>query len=133
MDTFPTDPALFKTSSTTILLRELSSAISALPPDLFSTETIRQIGRYRVYVADALPVLTKDPEYGSKESFAFIAYNDKLKRLRQGINDNTLAMGATPFLKPGAKLPLNNVEASQLARNVIDNLKMILKVRQRWP
>ena len=121
MDAFPTDPALIGTSCASILLRKLSSIISALPPDLFSTETICQIGRYKVYVEDALHVLTV-------LCCTDLAHNDKLET-RQGINDNAPAIDATPFLKLGIKLPLNDTEASQLARKVTDNLKMTLKVR----
>ena len=60
---------------------------------------------------------------------AILVHNDELRQLREGINDNTPAIDATLFLKLGTKLPLNNTEASQLARNMTDNLKMILKVR----
>ena len=127
MDAFPTDPALIETSYASILLRKLSSVISALPPDLFSTETICQIGRYKVYVEDALADLTV--LCCTDFPAAILVHNDELRQLREGINDNTPAIDATLFLKLGTKLPLNNTEASQLARNMTDNLKMILKVR----
>ena len=61
-----------------------------------------------------------------------LSHNDRLKT-RQGINDNAPAVDAAPFLKLGTKVPLNNTEASQLARKVTDNLKITLKVRWRRP
>lgn len=154
LDTYPTDPALVKVSYGTILLQRLSSFIFALPPDLFPTHTIRQIGEYKVYVQDALPVLTllcstefltgittdatltsalESPEYDNEEFSGFFVRNKKQKKSRRKNKDNAPTIDMTPFYKLGAKVPLNNAEASQMAREITDDIKMIFKVRRRLP
>lgn len=151
LEDFPTDPALIKTSSAIIFLQQLSSVVFAFPPDLFSTDTARQIGQYKVYVEDALPVLTvlcstdfstvvttdatstsalQDPE-GDDEEFLGPAVRNKKQQKSRGKNKDNTTIDPTPFQKLDAEVPLNNSEASQLICKTADNLKTILKVRSR--
>ena len=148
LDTFPTDPVLVKTSYTSALLQRLSSAIFAMPPDLLSTP---QVGEYKVYVEDALPVLSvlcstdfstvvttdatfacamEEPEYDNEEFSGFFVRNRKQKKSRRK-KDNATTIDPTPFHKLGAMVPLSNVEASKMAGEIADDLKMILTVRPR--
>lgn len=154
LDTFPNDPALVESSFTSALLRRLSSVIFAFPSDLFSTHTIREIGQHKVYVEDVLPVLavlcstdfsaaittsptflskSREPGYGNEESSGpgFFAHNKKQKNSRQKDRESTLIIDTTPFRKLGAKVPLSNTEAFQMACKIISNLKMGLTVRLR--
>ena len=124
LDTYPTDPALVEASSTSMLLRRLSPVISTLPPDLLSADTIRRrIERHKVYVEDAMPVLTLSC---CTDFSRFSMGNKKQKRKNK---NTTPTIDMTPFRKLGAKVPSNNVEASQMARKICDDLKMILNVR----
>ncbi|KAF8439470.1 hypothetical protein L210DRAFT_3480852 [Boletus edulis BED1] len=148
LDTYPTDPALVDASSAGILLRRLSSIMFALPPDLFSTDIFRRIGRYKVYVEDVFPVLSlllstefstcittdatptsplEDPEYNDEEFSGFLVRNKKQKKPKRKIKNNAPAIDMAPFHKLGSKVPLSNAEASQMARDITDDLKMILK------
>ncbi|KAF8139771.1 hypothetical protein EV363DRAFT_1497668, partial [Boletus edulis] len=144
LDTYPTDPALVDASSAGILLRRLSSIMFALPPDSFSTNIFRYIGRYKVYVEDAFPVLPlllstefstcitptsplEDPEYDDEEFSGFLVRYKKQKKPKRKIKYNAPAIDMAPFHKLGSKVPLSNAEASQMARDVTDDLKMILK------
>jgi len=155
LDTYPTDPALIEASSASMLLRRLSSVVFAFPPDLLSTDTIRRrIGRYKVYVEDALPVLalscstdfstsiTVDatpgsvlevPEYNDEE-FSGYSMRNKTRMKSKRKNENTAStIDVALFHKLGVKVPLNNAEASQIASEISDNFKMILKVRRGLP
>ncbi|KAF8554534.1 hypothetical protein OG21DRAFT_1462307 [Imleria badia] len=148
LDTFPTNPALVEASFASILLRRLSSVLFALPPDLFSTDMIRHIGRYKVYVEDALPVLTllctaefsayitpdqaptsplEEPEYDNEEFSGFLVRNKKQKKSKRKNKSTASTIDMTPFHKLGVKLPSNNAEASEMTRDISDDLKMILK------
>ena len=136
---YPTDPALVVASSASTLLRRLASVFFALPPELFSTETIRHIGRYKAYVEDSFPVLTllcsadfstsnvvvEDSQYDGEKR------NKKEKKPRRKTKSTTCVIDAVPFNKLGTKVPLNNFEASQMACKIGDELKMILKVCPR--
>lgn len=154
LDTYPTDPALIEASSASILLRRLSSVIFALPPDLFSSDTIRHIGEYKVYVEHTFPALTllcstdfstcittdytpasalEDPEYDNEEFSGFFVRNKKQKKSKRKNKNTASTIDLTPFHKLGAKVPLNNAEASQMAHEINDDLKMILKVGRRLP
>ena len=149
---YPTNPALVVSSFTSSLLRRLASVLFALPPDLFSAETVRHIGRYKVYVEDALPVLIllcsadfstcnaidpslpsaiEDPQYDNEEFSGFLVRNKKQKKLRRKTKSTPFVIDVKPFNKLGAKVPLNNSEASQMACEIRDDLKMILKVCPR--
>ncbi|KAI9567008.1 P-loop containing nucleoside triphosphate hydrolase protein [Boletus coccyginus] len=122
LDAYPTDPALVDASSASSLLRRLSSVIFALPPDLFSTDTIRRrIEQHKVYVEDAMPVLTLSC---STDFSRFSMGNKKQKRKNNNI---TPTIDTTPFRKLRAKVPSNNAEASQISRKISGDLKMILK------
>ena len=148
---YPTDPALVVASSASTLLRRLASVLFALPPDLFSTETVHHIGRYKVYVEDAFPVLIllcsvdfsacnaidpgppsaiEDPQY-DEEFSGFLVRNKKQKKPRRKTKSTACVIDATSFNKLGTKVPLNNSEASQMACEMRDDLKMILKVCPR--
>ena len=156
LDTYPTDPALVECSSASILLRRLSSVIFALPPSLFSSDVIHHIGRYKVYVEHAFPALTllcstdfstcittdstpanallEDPEHDNEEFSGFFVRNKKQKSKRKNKNTaSTIRVDVTPFHKLGAKVPSNDAEASQMARETSGDLKMILKVCRRLP
>ena len=150
---YPTDPALVVASSAGSLLRRLASALFALPPDLFSTETMRHVGRYKVYVEDAFPVLIllcsadfstcnavdpsppsaiEGPQYDDEEILGCLVRNKKQKKPRRKTKSTICVIDATPFNKLGSKVPLNNSEASQMACEIRDDLKMILKVCPRF-
>ncbi|KAF8139769.1 hypothetical protein EV363DRAFT_1310578 [Boletus edulis] len=109
----------------------------ALPPDLFSTDIFRRIGRYKVYVEDVFPVLSlllstefstcittdatptsplEDPEYNDEEFSGFLVRNKKQKKPKRKIKNNAPAIDMAPFHKLGSK-----------ARDITDDLKMILK------
>jgi hypothetical protein len=156
LDTYPTDLALVEASSASMLLRRLSSVIFALPPPLFSTDAIHHIGRYKVYVEHAFPALAllsstdfstcittdstsatalEDPEPDNEEFSGFFVRNKKQKKAKRKNKNtaSTIQVDVTPFHKLGAKVPLNDAEASQMARETRDDLKMILKVRRRLP
>ena len=101
---------------------------------------MRHVGRYKVYVEDAFPVLillcsadffpsaTEDPQYDTEE---FFDCNKKQKKPRCKTKSTDCVIDATSFNKLGAKVPLNNSEASQMACEIRDELKMILKVCPR--
>ena len=129
------------------LLQRVSSVLFALPADLFSTHTVRQIGQNKIYVEDALPVLTllcstdfstcittdatpattlEDLEYDDHEFSGFSIRKKQKKSKRK----NTQTISPSPFHKLGADLPSSHAEASKMAREISDNLKMILKVCQ---
>jgi len=149
LDTHPTDPALVEASSASMLLRRLSSVISALPPGVLSTDTIRRrIGRYKVYVEDALSVLTlscftdfstsvtADGTLANANDVEFSGYsarNKKQKKPKRKNKNTAPTIDVAPFHKLGVKVPLNNAEASQIASEISHNLKMILKVRRSLP
>lgn len=153
LDTFPTDPALVGSSFTSILLQRLSSVLFALPPDLLSTDSIRHIGRYKIYVEDALPVLTllcvadfsacittdqaptsplEDPGYDHEEFSGFLVRNKKQKKPKRKNKTTTSAINMAPFHQLGAKVPSSNAEASLMAREISGEFKMILKVCPRF-
>ena len=149
IDTYPTNPALVEASYTSTLLQRLSSVVFALPPNLFSTHTVRQIGQYKIYVEDALPVLTllcstdfstcvtvdatpeiavEDPQLDDDE-FSGFAVRRKQKKFKRKKKDITPTIDMTPFHKLGAKVPSDHAQASIMACEISDDLKMILKVR----
>jgi len=124
LDTYPADPALVEASSASMLLRRLSSVTFALPPDLFSTDTIRlRIKRHKVYVEDAMSALT----LSRCTDFSRSSVRNKKQKRKNKNTASTIDM--TPFRKLGVKVPSNNAEASQMTRKICDDLKMILKVR----
>ena len=148
---YPTDPALVEASTASILLRRLSSVLFALPLDLFPTDTIRHIGRSKVYVEDALPVLavlystefltyiatdpnptspSEEPEYDNEEFLGFAGRNKKQKKLKRK-HRNTASIDISPFHKLGAKIPFSYVEAVQMARDISSKLKRVLEVGER--
>ena len=147
LDTYPADPALVEASSVSMLLRRLSSVIFALPPDLFPTDTIcRHIGRHKVYVEDAFPVLTllcstsitaasflEDPGYNDQEFSGYSARNRKQNKSKWKNKNTASAIDVAPFHKLRVKVPLNSAEGSRIASEISDNLKMILKVRRSLP
>jgi hypothetical protein len=156
LDTYPTDPAFVEASSASILLRRLSSVIFALPPSLFSTGAVHHIGRYKVYVEHAFPALAllcstdfstcittdstpasalEDPEDDNEEFSGFLVRNKKQKKSKWKNKNttSTIQVDVTPLHSLGVKVPLNNAEASQMARETSDYLKMILKVRRSLP
>ena len=152
LDTYPADPALVEGSSASMLLRRLSSVIFALPPDIFPTDTIRHAGQYKVYVENALPVLTlscstdfstsitadatlaiafEDPEYNDEEFLGgYVVRNKKQKKSKRKNKNAAPIIDVAPFHKLEVKVPLDNTEASQIASEISDDLKMILKVRR---
>ncbi|KAI9462690.1 hypothetical protein HD554DRAFT_2175805 [Boletus coccyginus] len=148
LNTYPTDPALVEGSSASMLLRRLSSVIFALPPDLFSTDIIRHVGEYKVYVEDALPVLIlscstdfstsitadatppntfEEPEYDDEEFSGLLVRSKKQKKPKRKKKNTTATVDVAPFHKLGVGVPLDNANASQIAREISDDLKMILK------
>ncbi|KAI9462689.1 hypothetical protein HD554DRAFT_2288449 [Boletus coccyginus] len=136
LDTYPTDPALVEASPASMLLRRLSSVIFALPPDLLSTDTVRRrIGRYKVYVEDALPVLTVSCFTDFSTSItadgtpanANDVRNKRQKESKRKHKNTASTIDVAPFHRLGVKVPLNDAEASQIASKISDNLKMILK------
>ena len=154
LDTYPTDPALVEASFASTLLRRLSSIIFASPPDILSADTIRRIERHKVYVEDALPVLTlscstdfstsitvdgtpasalEEPEYNDEEFSGFSVRNKKQKESEQDNKNTPSTIDMAPFYKLGVKVPLNNAEASRVSREISHNLKIILKVRRSLP
>jgi len=149
LDTYPTNPALVEASFASMLLRRLSSVIFALPPGVLSTDTIRpRIRRYKVYVEDALPVLTlscftdfstsitADGTLANVNDVEFSGYSvhNKVQRKSKQKNKNTASTtDVAPFHKLGVKVPSNDAEASQIASEISHNLKMILKVRRSLP
>ena len=140
---YPTDPALVEASTASMLLRRLSSVLFALPPHLFSTYTIRHIGRSKVYVEDALPVLAvlystefltyiaidplEEHESDNEEFSGFAVRNKKQKKSKQK-HRNTASIDISPFHKLRAKIPFSYVEAVQMARDISDELKRVLQV-----
>ncbi|KAG8220598.1 hypothetical protein J3R82DRAFT_2824 [Butyriboletus roseoflavus] len=148
LDTYPTDPALVEASFASILLQRLSSVIFALPPDLFSSDTIRHVGRHKKYVEDALQVLTllcstdfstcittdatptstiEDPKYDDDKHSGFFMRNKKQKKSRRKNKNSAPSVDMTPLHRLGAKVPLNNPEAIEVACEITNNLKMSLK------
>lgn len=157
LDTYPANPALVEASFARVLLQRLSSVTFALPPGLFPSDTIRRIGRYKVYVEDALPVLNllwstefstcnttntnptcalENPEYNGDDddddddeySGSFVRNKKQKRSKRKARNAPTIDL--KPFRKLGVNIPLNDRDALQMARDITDNLKMILKVRR---
>ena len=154
MDIYPTDPALAEGSFASALLQRLSSVTFSLPPDLFSSDTVRQIGRHKIYVEDALPVLALlcssdfssctttdptptsalgDPEYDNEEHSGFFVRHKKQNKIRRKNKNNAPGVDTTPLHKLGVKVPSSNPEAFRVAREITGNLKLILKVRQKLP
>ena len=144
---YPTDPALVEASTASILLRRLSSVLFALPPHIFSTDTIRHIGRSKIYVEDALAVLavlystefltyiatdpanptspSEEPEYDNDA-----VRNNQQKKSKQK-HRNAASIDISPFHKLGAKIPFSYVEAVQMARDISNKLKRVLQVCRR--
>ena len=145
---YPTDPALVEASTASVLLQRLSSVLFALPPGLFSINTIRHIGRSKVYVEDALPVLAvlystefltyiaTDPspleehEHDNEAFSSFASRNKKQKKSKRK-HRNTASIDISPFQKLGVKIPFSYAEAVQMARDISDKLKSLLQVCRR--
>ncbi|KAF8838026.1 hypothetical protein BDN67DRAFT_972122 [Paxillus ammoniavirescens] len=147
LNAFPFKPALVQTTFASTLLLRLSSVLFALPPDLFSNDTLREIGRSKVYVEDALPVLSllcssdftncatagpdthevalDKPEYD--DDIAFFVRVKKQKKQRRKNKECGPTIDAAPFHKLGAKVPSSTESAAQMARDIADDLKLVLE------
>ncbi|KIJ21330.1 hypothetical protein PAXINDRAFT_164864 [Paxillus involutus ATCC 200175] len=145
----PFEPALVQCSFTSVLLLRLSSTLFTLPPDLFSTDTLRDIGHFKVYVEDALPVLSllcssdftncvtalPDPctvvqelEYDDEELPAgFFVRGKKQKKPRHKDKECGPTIVVTPFHKLGAKVPSSAESAAQMAHEITDKLQTALQ------
>ncbi|KAF9219473.1 hypothetical protein BS17DRAFT_760990 [Gyrodon lividus] len=147
LNAFPFEPTLIKSSFASVLLLRLSSVLFALPPDLFSTDTLRDIGRFKIYVEDALPVLSSlcsdfnyvteepdvrvvdddEPGYDDEVVSGFFVRRKKQKKLRCKNRECRTKIDAAPFHRLGAKVPSSAESAAQMARDIADDLKMILQ------
>ncbi|KAF9229832.1 hypothetical protein BS17DRAFT_744362 [Gyrodon lividus] len=149
MDAYPFEPALIQSSLASALLRQLSSVLFALPPDLFSTDTLRDIGRLKVYVEDALPVLSclcssdfinyvtavpdpraaviEEPDCDDDELSGFFVCGKKQKKQRRKNIGCRPTIDLTPFHKFGATVPSSAESAVQMAREITEKLKKALQ------
>ncbi|KAF8837940.1 hypothetical protein BDN67DRAFT_908328 [Paxillus ammoniavirescens] len=146
---YPFEPALVQCSFTSVLLLRLSSTLFTLPPDLFSTDTLRDIGHFKVYVEDALPVLSllcssdftncvtalPDPctvvqelECDGEELPAgFFVRGKKQKKPRRKNKERGPTIVVMPFHKLGTKVPSSTESAAQMAREITDKLQTALQ------
>ncbi|KAF9224470.1 hypothetical protein BS17DRAFT_766503 [Gyrodon lividus] len=149
LNAYPSEPALIQSSFTSALLLRLSSVIFALPPDLFSIDTLRDIGRFKVYVEDALPVLyllcsshftncvaadpnpravvVDEPDYDNEVVPKFSGRSKKQKKPRRKNIECGPSIDVAPFHKFGEKVPSSPESVAQMARDIADELKMVLR------
>ncbi|KAF9231325.1 hypothetical protein BU15DRAFT_82546 [Melanogaster broomeanus] len=123
---YPSDPALIYNSSASALLVHLSSVLFALPPHLFSSDVLRDIGRYRVYIENAMPVLSL---LSSEEqvSMCFVSGNKQRRHHCRNKNERGPAIDVAPFHKLQEQVPSSAEAAAQMASRIGDNLKVILQ------
>ncbi|KAF9242380.1 hypothetical protein BU15DRAFT_43965 [Melanogaster broomeanus] len=126
MQAYPFEPALIQSSFAGTLLLRLSSVLFALPPDLLPTDTLREIGRLKVYAEDALPVLSSlcssnftnnvitvpDPCAGvvqeseyDDDSFSGFFVRKKQRKLRRKNKECRPTIDVAPFHRLGAEVP----------------------------
>ncbi|KAF9230168.1 hypothetical protein BU15DRAFT_69429, partial [Melanogaster broomeanus] len=145
MHTYPSNPALIYNSSASALLVHLSSVLFALPPHLFSTDVLRNIGQYKVYVENSMPVLSlllssdftppvtdhphelvaEDDE--EEVSRFFISGKKQNKYRRKNKNERGPGIDVGPFHKLQEQVPSSAEAATQMASRIADNLKVMLQ------
>lgn len=145
-------PAQVEPSCASTILRRLSSFLFSLPPGFFPTDTSRSIGRYKLYVDNALLVVDllcsselltriitdatptsplEVPDYDDDDDLCHLP--QRQKKMKRKNRNNAPSVDTTPFHRLGVKVPSSNAEADETAHKIANNLKMILKVRQVFP
>ncbi|KAF9230372.1 hypothetical protein BU15DRAFT_69249, partial [Melanogaster broomeanus] len=141
---YPSNPALIYNSSASALLVHLSSVLFALPPHLFSTDVLRDIGQYKVYIDNAIPVLSlllssdfATPVTGPHALVAeddeeevsrfFVSGKKQNKYRRKNKNEHGPVIDVAPFHRLQEQVPSSAEAATQMASRIADNLKVILQ------
>ncbi|KAF9231324.1 hypothetical protein BU15DRAFT_82545 [Melanogaster broomeanus] len=144
LDAYPSNPALIHNSSANALLVHLSDVLFTLPPHLFSTDVLRDIGQYKVYIENAMPALSlllssdfATPDTGPHALVAeddeeevsrfFVSGKKHNKYRRKNKNERGLVIDVAPFRKLQEQVPSSAEAAAQMAIRIADKLKVILQ------
>ncbi|KAI6022557.1 hypothetical protein EDC04DRAFT_2936725 [Pisolithus marmoratus] len=134
---FPSEPVLILQSFVTDLLFEISHTLFSIPPDLLSTDLSKNIGQFRQYVDNVLPVLAIlcradfTSEISAAEEYPEVVDEDipflrqKIKRQRRKFKQESPAVNPAMFSKLEVPVPVTNEEARQMANEIAEKLKSV--------
>ncbi|KIN94541.1 hypothetical protein M404DRAFT_380130 [Pisolithus tinctorius Marx 270] len=135
---FPKEPALIPQSFVKDLLLKISHTLFSIPPDLLSTDLSKNIGQFRQYVDNVLPVLamlccadfasetsiTEGRAESVDEDIPFL--KQKVKKQRRKVKQAAAAVDPALFFKLGVPVPTTNETARRMANDIVEKLKLDL-------
>ncbi|KAI5997877.1 hypothetical protein F5J12DRAFT_895738 [Pisolithus orientalis] len=134
---FPKEPALIPQSFVKDLLFKISHTLFSIPPDLLSTDLSKNIGQFRQYVDNVLPVLAMlccadfASETSVTEEHAELIddipfFKQKVKKQRRRVKQTAAAVDPALFFKLGVPVPTTNEAARRMANDIAERLKLVL-------
>ncbi|KAI6140538.1 hypothetical protein BKA82DRAFT_4212657 [Pisolithus tinctorius] len=135
---FPKEPALIPQSFVKDLLFKISHTLFSIPPALLSTDLSKNIGQFRQYVDNVLPVLAMlccadfASETSITEEHAELVDEDipffkqKVKKQRRRVKQAAAAVDPALFFKLGVPVPTTNEAARRMATDIAEKLKLVL-------
>ncbi|KAI6020999.1 hypothetical protein BKA83DRAFT_178181 [Pisolithus microcarpus] len=136
---FPNEPAFILESFVTDLLYKISHTLFSIPPDLLSADLSKNIGQFRQYVDNVLPVLAilcytdftseaSPPEEHSELVDGDIPFlKQKVKRQRRKVKQGTTIANSALFFKLEVPMPATNEEARKMANEITGKLRSVLQ------
>ncbi|KIN94542.1 hypothetical protein M404DRAFT_380086 [Pisolithus tinctorius Marx 270] len=135
---FPKEPALIPQSFVKDLLFKISHTLFSIPPDLLTTDLSKNIGQFRQYVDNVLPVLAMlcCADFASETSITegraelvdedIPFYKQKVKKQRRKVKQAAAAVDPALFFKLGVPVPTTNEGARRMANDIAEKLKLDL-------
>ncbi|KAI6094146.1 hypothetical protein F5141DRAFT_1070431, partial [Pisolithus sp. B1] len=139
LSAFPSEPALILKSFVTDLLYKISHTLFSIPPDLLSADLSKNIGQFRQYVDNVLPVLailcctdftseaSPFEEYSELVDGDIPFFKQKVKRRRRKVKQGTTAVNSALFFKLEVPMPTTNEEARRMANEITGKLRSVLQ------